>query len=313
MLQQYVELMQSQAFVPCEAHLPVLSDIGWQSWKERLVVERLQAKSTVVLNYLQQSNNHWEEIFWWLLARNFGMKINADIFENIARSIPVTILAKHKTQIHQLEALLLGQAGLLNEQFHEEYPILLQKEYLFLKKKHKLNSLAVQPAFLRMRPANFPTIRLAQLSMLINHSSHLFSKIKEIKLVDEVRYLLDVTANDYWHYHYRFDEPTDYQPKKLGLQMSNNIIINTIVPVLFAYGFFTKGQLYKDKAVEWLSLLQPEKNNITKGWTERGVTNSSSLDSQALLELKKSYCDIKHCLYCSVGNKLLRNNTHAAD
>jgi hypothetical protein len=306
LLEKYEQLMQSQQFIPCEKSLPVLSEIGWISWKERLAIERLQRKSILVLELFKQSNHHWEEVFWWLLARNFGMKINAEIFEQLAKSISINIIAKHKNQIHQLEALLLGQSGLLENDFEEDYPKLLQREYQFLAKKYKLNILQKQPAFLRMRPANFPTVRLAQLAMLINHSTHLFSKIKEAKDIAEIKSLLNITANDYWHYHYIFDEMTPYKPKKLGVQMADNIIINTIVPVLFAYGFYTREQQWKDKAILFLNEISAEQNNITKSWQQLNVTNANALDSQALLELKKYYCDEKRCLDCAVGNKFLK-------
>jgi hypothetical protein len=195
--------MMREAFVPCEDYLPVLDEMKWLAWKERMAIERLQRKSVIVLDLLAEANNHWEEVFWWMLARNFGMKVNADIFESIARSLPVNILAKHKNQIHQLEGLLLGQACLLEHDFNEDYPQLLKREYNFYQKKYHLKQLSVKPFFLRMRPANFPTIRLAQLAMLINQSTHLFSKIKETNDVLAVKELLNVTANDYWHYHYR--------------------------------------------------------------------------------------------------------------
>jgi hypothetical protein len=306
LLEKYEQLMQSQQFVPCEKHLPVLSEIGWTSWKERMAVERLQRKSILVLELFEQSNHHWEEIFWWQLARNFGVKINAEIFEQLAKSISINIIAKHKNQIHQLEALLLGQSRLLENDFEEDYPKLLKREYQFLSKKYKLNILQKQPAFLRMRPANFPTVRLAQLAMLINHSTHLFSKIKEAKDIDEIKSLLNITANDYWHYHYIFDEATPYKPKKLGAQMTENIIINTIVPVLFAYGLYTREQQWKDKAIFFLNEIFAEQNSITKLWQQLNVKNANALDSQALLELKKYYCDEKRCLDCAVGNKLLK-------
>jgi len=307
-LRKYQQLMQSQGLIPCEKYLPVLSEIGWLSWKERLIVERLQHKSIIVLQHVNQSGQNWEQVFWWLLARNFGMKVNAEIFEEIARGISVTILAKHKNQIHQLEALLLGQAGLLNESFQEDYPKLLLREYRFLQKKYQLIASTIQPAFLRMRPANFPTVRLAQLAMLVNQSTHLFSKIKNTEDVLEVKKLLNVTANDYWHYHYRFNELTDYKPKQFGAQMIDNIIINTVVPVLFAYGIFADEQQWKNKAIRWINEISPEINSTTKAWKKFGVNNNSALESQALLELKKYYCDEKLCLNCAVGNKLLSKN-----
>ena len=249
LIEKYSSLMESQLFIPCEKNLPLASSIIWLSWKERLIVERLQRRSKVILQLLLQSNNSWEELFWWLLAKNFGANVNSTFFEELARSIKVNILSKHKNQIHQLEALLFGQGGLLQNNFEEEYPKMLQREYKFLAKKYKLVQLNSKPAFLRMRPANFPTIRLAQLAMLINNASHLFSKIKELQNVNEVRKLFDVTANDYWHYHYRFDEKSLNRPKTLGLQMIDNIFINTVCPVLFCYGMHTNEQKWKDKAI----------------------------------------------------------------
>ena len=255
---------------------------------------------------LAETNNNWEETFWWMLARNFGIKTNADIFETIARSIPLNVLAKHKNQIHQLEGLLLGQAGLLNADFEEDYPNVLKKEYLFYQKKYQLIQPVVKPYFLRMRPANFPTIRLAQLAILIHNSSHLFSKIKEAKSVGDIKDLLNVTANDYWHYHYRLDEPGDYHPKQLGNQMVDNIIINTVIPILFAYGNIHGNEAIKERALQYLENIKPEKNAITQKWTNYGVKNKSALDSQALIELKNNYCNNLNCLKCAVGNALLR-------
>lgn len=307
LLDRYSELMNKKAFVPCERFLPVFDEMKWLAWKERLAVERLQRKSASVLQLLKDANNHWEEVFWWLLAANFGIKINAGIFERIARSIPLNILAKHKNQIHQLEGLLLGQAGLLNREFEEDYPLMLKREYQFYQKKYQLQQLNVVPFFLRMRPANFPTIRLAQLAMLVHQSSHLFSKIKETETVEAVKELLDVTANDYWHYHYLLDEPTTYRSKQLGKQMIENIVINTIVPVLFAYGLYHKEEQPKQKALQWLQALSAERNAITNRWKAHNVDNKNAMESQALIELKKLYCDDRRCLECSVGNYILKS------
>jgi hypothetical protein len=306
LLQRYEQLMVSQKFVPCEEFLPVLNQISWLAWKERLAVERLQRKSVLITMHLNEANNHWEEVFWWLLARNFGIKVNADVFEDIAKTISINILAKHKNQIHQLEALLLGQAGLLEENFNEDYPKLLQREYRFLQKKYQLKPVPLKPFFLRMRPANFPTIRLAQLAMLIHTSAHLFPKVKETNDLNEVKKLLNVTANDYWHYHYLPDEPADYQPKQLGKQMAENIIINTIVPVLFAHGLYNNDEQMRDKCLQWLTQISPEKNAITLKWMLFNVTNANAMESQSLIELKNNYCNEKLCLDCSVGNALLK-------
>lgn len=306
LLQRYNSLMLSDSFIACQHSISGIRDISWNSWKDRVLVERILRKAKAVEQYLQQNNYHWEETFWWLLARNFGIKVNADAFEEMARSIPLTVLAKNKSQIHQLEALLFGQAGLLKGSFDEDYPILLQSEYKFLQRKYNIQPIATPLHFLRMRPGNFPTIRLAQLAMLIYGSSHLFSKIKDAASLEEIKNWLNCIANDYWHYHYRFDEAAAYRQKNLGKSMVDNIIINTVVPVLFAYGHYHQEQQYKDKALQWLEQLEAENNHIIRGFGKLGIKCKSAYDSQGLIELKTQYCDSKRCLDCGVGNYLLK-------
>ena len=307
LIQRYEELMHTKGFIPCEKTISSVRPIVLQSWKERLLAERLTRKSAIVKTFLEQNNHHWEETFWWMLARNFGMKINADAFESMARSIPLSILAKHKNQVHQLEALLMGQANLLDHKFNDDYSILIQREYKFYKGKYKLTPGSITPFFLRMRPGNFPTIRLAQLAILIHQSEHLFSKIKETGSLQDVKSWLDVTANDYWHYHYRFDEPSAFKKKNLGVAMVDNIIINTVCVILFAYGHFNNEQKYKDRAVDWMGEITAESNSITKGFLQAGLQNENAHDSQALIELKNEYCSKKKCLDCAIGNALLKS------
>jgi hypothetical protein len=308
LLQQYDEWMQQAAFIPCAAGVKDVQELVWLSWKERLMAERLQRKSSYVLQLLQQNTFHWEETCWQLLAKNFGLQINAEAFENIARSLPLAVLAKHKNQLTVLEAIFLGQAGLLEESFTGEYEKLLQREYRFHQYKYKLAKPAVAVHFLRMRPATFPTVRLAQLAMLVHRSTHFFAAIKEAATVKEVMQLLNVSANDYWHYHYQLDEPAAFKIKNLGSSMVNNIIINTVTPLLFAYGLYHQEQPLKDKALQWLEQTAAEKNNITRDWQQLGVANKNALHSQALIELKTQYCDAKKCLDCAVGNALLKRN-----
>ncbi len=306
LLQRYYELMQQNTFIPCEQQLPVVSELVWSSWKERMIAERLYEKNEKINQLLKETNQHWEEAFWQLLARNFGITVNADAFEAIAKTISVTILAKHKNQIHQLEALLLGQAGLLSEVFTEDYAVMLQKEYHFLQKKHQLQPARQLLSFLRMRPGNFPSIRLAQLAMLIHQSSHLFSKILEAQDFNSIKQLLSVTANDYWHCHYTINEPTNFRKKQLGNMMIENILINTIIPVLFAYAQHHNNEQLKQKAIQWLQQLPKEKNSVTKNWEEAGIQHQTAFDSQALLYLKKNYCNKKRCLNCAIGNSILK-------
>lgn len=307
LLQRYGELMNTPFFIPCEKLISTVKAIIWRSWKDRLLAERLLRKAKGVGNMLDRNNYHWDEAFWWLLARNFGAKVNAAAFEELARGIPLKILAKHRTQLQQMEALLFGQAGLLNEKQQDDvYYKLLQREYKFLKEKYSLQPISQAVHFLRMRPGNFPTVRLAQLAVLIQRSDHLFSTIKDRALVKEVKALFDVTANDYWFYHYRFGETSGFKKKNLGTAMTDSIIINTVVPVLFAYGEYHKEEKSKDKALKWLEETAAESNSITQGFEQLGIENKNAFDSQALIELKNEYCNNKRCLECGVGNVLLK-------
>ncbi|MBA2249731.1 MAG: DUF2851 family protein, partial [Chitinophagaceae bacterium] len=246
-----------------------------------------------------------EETFWWLIANNFGIPVNREAFEKIARSVTVSILAKHKSQVIQIEALLFGQAGLLDKSFTEAYPLLLKKEYRFLQKKYSLEIPLLQLYFLRMRPANFPSVRLAQLAMLVHTSSHLFSKIIVAESLTEIKKLLDITANDYWHNHYNFDEEAILKVKKVGAHMVNNILINTVVPVLFAYGQYHNDQKLKDRAICWLEDIAAEKNSITRGFEKLKFRNDNSFDSQFFIQLKNKYCNKKRCLECAIGSSIL--------
>ncbi|MDI3321056.1 DUF2851 family protein [Pinibacter soli] len=306
LLNRYQHLMEQQGFVPCGNSLQQVREIIWLTWKDRLFVERMERKTLHIHSLLQQSKSHWEEVCWWLVARNFGIKVNADAFEIVARSVSINILAKHKNSIQQLEALLLGQAGFLENDFEESYPQMLQKEYRHLSKKYSLQRPQVQIHFLRMRPPSFPTVRLAQLAAFIQSSNHLFSQLLDAETIDDLLVLFNVTANDYWHYHYKFDDPTAYQPKNLGKGTIINIIINTIAPLLFAYDSFHSLEIHKERVLKWMQQLPAENNTIMEKFEEHGVKNSCAFDSQSLIELKTQYCESRRCLSCSIGNVLLK-------
>ena len=311
LLERYTALMNGSGFIPCSLTIGSAPQLVWLSWKDRLVAERLTRKSQVVFNYLQENNGHWEECFWWLVARNFGSKVNAEAFEQIARSLPLKVMARHRNQVIQLEALLFGQAGLLNEKYGDAYPNLLAREYGFLKKKYGLQPISSALHFLRMRPGNFPTIRLAQLAAMLHVSDHLFSGVLDCEDVNSMRGQLNLCGNDYWHYHYLFDEPSPFRKKILGKEMIDNVISNTVIPFLFAYGSYKGEEKFKTKAVDWLQMLEPEINVHTKGFVDLKVDNCSSFDSQALIELKTQYCDQRRCLHCAIGNAILKTGTRA--
>jgi hypothetical protein len=308
LLSIYTQFMERPASIPCASQLNVVTELTWQSWKERMVTERFLMRMQWLEQQLQRTNGHWEEAFWRLLARNFGLPLNTDVFEAIAVSLPVTVLARHKNQIHQLEALLLGQAGLLEETFSDNYALLLQKEYRFLQKKYQLKPVKQLLNFLRMRPSNFPTVRLAQLAMLIHQSNHLFSKVKEAKSLDEMRNYFQVTANDFWHRHYLLTEESAYRKKQVGLQMIDNLLINTVLPALFTFGHRNTDAQLQQQVLHWLSELPKERNTITSAWEQTGVAHHNAFDSQALLQLQKNYCNQRMCLSCAIGNSILKKS-----
>jgi hypothetical protein len=307
LLRQYESWMDQPPSIPCAPGLHFVNSLVWIAWKERLLVERMQRKSAYVLKVLQSNNYHWEETFWQLLVRGFGIKVNEESFERIARLLPLNLLSKHKNQLITLEALLLGQAGLLTDNFQEEYPALLSREYAFQRKKHQLQqhgSIAVH--FLRMRPASFPTIRLAQLAALVHQSSHLFTSVMEADSLKQVKTFLNVAASDYWNTHYKIGEAGEFKQKNIGSEMINNIIINTVVPAVFSYGLYRDETLYKNKAMRWLEQTAAEKNNILNSWKALNVSSQHAYDSQALIELKTQYCQKKKCLDCAIGNAILK-------
>lgn len=312
LLEKYRQLMETPSFIPCESQVNKVSELTLTSWKQRLVAERLIHRSEKISAILAETNYHWEEVFWWMLASNFGIKVNNEVFLKVAKTLPVSLLAKHKNHIAQLEALLFGQAGLLKYKFSDKYALMLQKEYTFYRNKYHLIPVDEEVHFLRMRPANFPTVRLAQLAMVIQKSEHLFSRIKETSSVNDLKEMFAVEPNDYWNYHYSFDEPSSYKIKKAGKQIIENIIINTVVPVIFAYGLINNDETFKEKAIRWLEELSPEKNSVTTGFENIGFANKNAFDSQALLQLKNGYCNNRQCLNCAIGNALLKAQPQAS-
>ena len=308
LLDKYRDLMQANSFIPCAGNIKEVENLVIIKWKERLLTERLLRKSKNIFQLLEESKNHWEEVFWWMLARNFGNKVNTEAFEALARSLPLKLLAKHRNQIHQLEALLLGQANLLQQDFTESYPKLLAREYYFLKKKYHLEPISIPVHFLRMRPGNFPTLRLAQMAMILKEKKFLLTTIIDAAEISALRELFTSSPNDYWLYHYVIDEPSPFKKKPLGKDTINNIITNTVVPFLFSYGQYHKNSQLQERAIQILQDLDGEENNITKQFGELNMENNCAADSQSYIELKNQYCDQQRCLECAIGYSLLRKN-----
>lgn len=303
----YQKIIHNEHWIPCQHLFYSVSDMTKNIWLDRLLVERLEVKTVHIAERLAHNNHSWEETFYQILARNFGVKVNAEPFELLARLTPLNVFGKHKNNLFQIEALLFGQAGLLEKEFEDAYPKAIQKEYQFLRQKYDLYPVKEESwRFLRMRPANFPTIRIAQFATLIYQSTHLFSKILEIDNVKDVENLFVIKLSTYWNNHYVFDKESITRNKTLGKSTIHLLIINTIVPFLFLYGTYKSLEAYRDKALRLLEELNPEKNSIIEKWKTLGLEPESAYQTQALLQLKNEYCTKKRCLECSIGNSILK-------
>jgi hypothetical protein len=298
----------NQTIIPCEANIGSVDHITLYNWLTRVLVERLEKRSAAVITALNKNRGDWEETFYQFLAANFGFKTNALPFELLAKSLPQNILAKHKNNPLQIEALLFGQAGFLKGDMVDEYSQKLKKEYEFLQKKYQLVPVENHLwKFMRMRPPNFPTIRLAQFAALVVQSNHLFSKLLEIKDVKGLRNLFtEIKVNPYWENHYRFDAKSTPSSKNLGQASIDILLLNTLALFLFSYGKHNQIQHYINRSLKLLEYLPNENNKIVADFANLGVKIKTAFESQALLELKNNYCNYKKCLHCGVGNKILK-------
>ena len=303
LLQQYEAWMKSRDLVPCQQQLKNVDEKVWEGWKVRLAEQRLQRRAGVIAADLKVNHGHWEETCWWLMAKTFGGPVNGAAFEIIARSLPLATLARLGED--QLEALLLGQAGLLEGSFQDEHPRRLQQEFHHLRVKYALPAHPVPAQFLRMRPGNFPTIRLAQLAGLLRGGAFWFSRCKETRSFEELKGLMEVTAASYWDDHYIPDRPSARRVKRLSGGIKDSLLINVFIPLLYAYGMQRNEPELRERAMDWLRALPAEKNAVIERWKSLGVRCRHAGDSQALLELKKHYCDQKNCLQCAIGKDIL--------
>ncbi|WP_319479045.1 DUF2851 family protein [uncultured Draconibacterium sp.] len=304
----YQKLINAQTWIACENQFHKVDPILLQLGFNRLMIERLETKTQAIVEQLEQNNNNWEETFFQMLARMFGFKVNAVPFELLAKSLTIQTLLKHKNSLFQLEALLFGNSGLLNQQLlGDDYFIRLRDEYSFLYKKCNLKGIEGHLwKFMRLRPPNFPTIRISQLAALIYQTEGLFSKVLEIESAEELNQLFKVKASEYWDTHYNFNKLSkNTQPKELGDTAAHILIINVIVPFLFVYGEKQNKHQLKNRALGFLENLPAESNSIISKWADLGVQARSAFDSQALLQLKNYYCESKKCLNCQLGVKLV--------
>jgi len=304
---KYMRLLNNRSWIPCQKLFSTVPAIKRALWLDRLLVERLEHNTRSIAVALEHNKGDWESTFYQYLARSFGLHINTAPFELMARSLPLKILLKHKNNPLQIEALLFGQAGLLDASFEDSYPQQLKKEYTFLQAKYQLKPIVSHSwKYSRLRPANFPTIRIAQFAAMIYQTSYLFSKILAVKNVKEVENAFDIKLSNYWLTHYRFDKLSARKNKRLGKNHIHLLIINTIVPFLFIYGKRKADERFQEQALRLLEELKPEQNHIIDGWKKLGLDPESAYETQALLQLKKVYCNLKRCLQCTIGNAILK-------
>lgn len=308
---RYDELRQTEIYPPCYSILGSLPKLTVHSWLSALQVERFEQKARAISQRLERCNNHWEDVFFITLARNFGFGLNGDAFEAWANRLPFRAVDKHRDNLLQVEAFFLGQAGLLQENLPDadEYYLKLQKEFSYL--QHKFELPAPMPAeqwrFLRLRPGNFPHVRLAQLANLYHKEQSLFSQVMEAETPEAVKKILTARTSEYWEEHFNFRKSSPRQEKRTGDGALNLIIINTVVPFLYAYGLHKADETLCDRATRFLESLKAENNHITRLWDGAGLPVYTAADSQALIQLQKEYCNKKDCLRCRFGYEYLRH------
>lgn len=308
LLQRYQHLRQNRLWIPCADQFHSVEGFTLRHWLNRLQIERLEEKRQLVERLLNENHQDWQETLYQLLARNFGFKVNAEPFERLTRLTPYRIISKHADQLFQLEALLLGQAGLLSGEFEEAYPRSLKQEYTFFQQKYGLTPMEPHEwNRLRLRPANFPPVRIAQLAAFFHNTQALLHLMLETEGIQPLRQAFRTEASPYWRSHYWPGKvATQSRSKRLGKGSITNLLINTVVPFIFTYGQVRGEEHLTDRALSFLEQLPPEQNHILKRWQQLGAPNRHAAHSQALLYLKKHYCDKKQCLSCEVGASLLR-------
>lgn len=310
LLRKYEHLQNSLSWIPCENHLKSISEFTLSNWLDRLTVERFEEKANYFSQYLSSTKNDWERVFMIALGRAFGMRVNADVFEKFASFLDLSVIRKHSHSALSVEAMCFGMAGFLEYSVLDSYHERLQSEYAYLFKVHRLSMInSVEWKFLRMRPYNFPTIRLAQFSALLLHSTYWFALIKE---EEDLSVVLEsfrvIEPNLYWRNHFRFGQESKEHNVSFTADFMNHLVINVFVPLLFLFGKETDNDKYKSKAMDWLSLVAAEKNTIISKFKDLGVNSTTASDSQALLFMHKKYCTQKQCLNCSVGLSILKVN-----
>ncbi|MBN2663019.1 MAG: DUF2851 family protein [Bacteroidales bacterium] len=304
--EKYMHLILNKGPIPCSDFLPNIDVFYIKTWQNRILIERLERKTDNILRFYYANNKSWEETFYQFLLINFGFKVNSLPFELLSKSLPYKIISKQKDNLLQIEALMYGQSGFLNEDIDSEYFNLLKREYEYLQKKYLLKPIEKHLwKFLRLRPVNFPTIRIAQLSQILHSNVNMFSKIISCDEVEQIKQIFRVNVSEYWLNHYTFGKKSPKKDKHLGELSINGLLINTVAVFLFAYGIENKLEKYKEKALDLLETIPPENNSIIEKWDTSFSKPISAFETQSMIELYNEYCKKGRCLDCSIGGKII--------
>lgn len=306
-LNNYQSLIAPKSWIFCEKQISQVDDFVLKNWQERLFFERLERKSKAIFELLTQTNQDWEAVLFCLLAKNFGLNTNGEIFFKIAQSIPFATVRKESFEVENLESLLFGTAGLLDTEKEDNYFKDMKFRYFYLLHKYQLEKYSIEPVqFFKHRPDNFPTIRLSQLANLYHSQQNLFSNISTLKSLQSCYDLFQITSSEYWNTHYQFDKVSPKKKKSLSKSFIDLIVINTIIPIQFTY-FKSIGKEVSEDFINLLKEITPEKNSIIDKFSSFGITSKNAFDTQTLLQLKNEYCNQSKCLQCSIGTDLLKN------
>lgn len=306
LLANYQYLASAKTWINCESELERIDPFVIDNWKERLFFERLERKALPMLQLAAETNNDWEAVLFTFLARNFGLNTNGEPFFDMAKSLPFNVVRRESFEPENIEALLFGRAGMLDGDYEDVYPKDLQMRFGYIAHKYQLQAFHPQPSeFFRHRPDNFPTIRMAQLAAVYHTHQNLFSKIMLANTLPELYELFNVQVQPYWLKHYRFDKESPSKRKMLSASFINLLIINTVVPVKFAYAKST-GKDITESLIAILQQLAPESNAVIDKFRHYKLPVESAYDSQSLLQLKNEYCSHHRCMHCAVGLQLLK-------
>lgn len=307
-LEKYQSLLTPKSWIYCEKQLEAINEFKVNNWKERLFFERLERKSINIQELLVQTNQDWEAVLFCLLAKNFGLNTNGELFLKIAQSIPFSVFRKESFELENIEALLFGKAGLLNIEKEDRYFKNLLTRFNYLEHKFQLEQSVFEPVqFFKHRPDNFPTIRLSQLANVYHSQHNLFSKVVNANSIESIYDFFRVSVSNYWQNHYQFDKESPKKNKMLSKSFIDLIVINTIIPIQFAYAK-SQGKEISEDLIRLMQNVAPESNTIIQKFSSFGVKSKNAFDTQSLLQLKNEYCNKSKCLDCAIGIELLKKS-----